>query len=91
MAEKVIGSEKINFYAFRKHENIRKAIGSIIPGIYKLITMDREKEGFQISGRTFHGPQFATADEKSVFTLSLPRKSMNGSLIALSMKRPIHS
>ena len=41
MSEKVTGGEKIEFSAFRKHENIRKAIGYIIPGYKKLITMDK--------------------------------------------------
>ena len=41
MSEKVRGGEKIEFSAFRKHENIRKAIGYIIPVYNKLITMDK--------------------------------------------------
>ena len=65
MAEKVAGGEKIEFSAFRKHKNIRKAIGYIIPDYKKLITMDKSKEEFQISGRTLHEPKFATADGKA--------------------------
>ena len=61
MSEKVRGGEKIEFSAFRKHENIRKAIGYIIPEYKKLITMDKLKEEFQISGRTLHESKFATA------------------------------
>tara|TARA_B100001964_G_C13835659_1_gene423517 strand:- start:332 stop:550 length:219 start_codon:yes stop_codon:yes gene_type:complete len=61
MSEKVAGGEKIEFSAFRKHENIRKAVGDNIPGYEKLITMDITKKEFQISGRTFHEPKFATA------------------------------
>ena len=74
MAEKVAGSEKIDFYAFRKHENIRKAIGNIIPGYKKLITMDKIKEEFQISRRTFHELKFSTADGKAVFSnIAIPK------------------
>ncbi len=65
MAEKVAGGEKIEFSAIRKHENIRKAIGDIIPDYKKLITMDKSKEEFQIPDRTFHEPKFATADGKA--------------------------
>ena len=74
MAEKVAGSEKIDFYAFRKHENIRKAIGNIIPGYKILITMDKIKEEFQISRRTFHELKFSTADGKAVFSnIAIPK------------------
>ena len=61
-------SEKVDFSAIRKHESIRKAIGYIIPGIKKLITMDIEKEEFHIFGRKFHEPKFSKAVGKVVFS-----------------------
>jgi len=91
MVEKVAGSEKIEFSTFRKHENIRKSIGDIIPGIKKLLTMDIMKEGFQISGRTFHEPKFATADVRAVFTtISIPGDKLRCYCIVPSNKDNIN-
>ena len=91
MVEKVAGSEKIEFSAFRKHENIRKAIGHIIPGIKKIITMDKSKEEFQIPGRTFHEPKFATADVRAVFTtISIPGDKLRCYCIVPSNKDNIN-
>ena len=74
MVGKVAGSEKIDFSAFRKNENIQKAISDNIPGFEKLITMDNTKEEFQISRRIFHEPKFARADGEAVFTtISMPK------------------
>lgn len=45
--------------------SIRQAIGAIIPGFDKIAAIDRTKQEFQIDGRTFHQPTFATPDGRA--------------------------
>jgi len=45
---------------------IREAIAKVIPGFEQLATIDRTKQEFQIPGRTFHEPRFATADGRAI-------------------------
>ena len=76
IATGVLGNKKIDFSAFKKHQDIRKAIGHIIPGFDKMSEIDGTKEEFQISNRTFHDPKFATHDNKAVFkTITIPNHS----------------
>jgi molybdopterin-dependent oxidoreductase alpha subunit len=80
IATGVLGNKKIDFSAFKKHQDIRKAIGHIIPGFDKMSTIDRTKEEFQIGDRTFYDPKFATHDNKAIFkTITIPEQPvMNG-------------
>ena len=45
---------------------IRQAIARVVPGFEQLAEIDRTKQEFQIPGRTFHEPVFATADGRAV-------------------------
>ena len=49
-----------------KPATIRKWIGAVVPGYGKIAEIDQTKEEFQIEGRTFHQPKFATADGRGV-------------------------
>ena len=76
IATAILGNEKVDFSAFKKHSHIREAIGDIIPGFEKLKKMDETKEEFQINGRTFHQLEFATADKKALFTtVNIPKSN----------------
>jgi molybdopterin-dependent oxidoreductase alpha subunit len=55
----------IDFSAMRSTAQIRKAIANIIPGFEQMADIDRTKSEFQIAGRTFHTPQFATPDGRA--------------------------
>ena len=68
IAEDVVGNEKVNFSALKNHRHIRDAIGGIIPGFGKIKALDEIRKEFQIEGRTFHQPGFATGDKKALFT-----------------------
>jgi len=68
-----LGNDKIDFLPFKKHANIRDAIGQIIPGFENIKDIDRTKEEFQIGNRTFHNPEFATVDGNAIFkTIKIP-------------------
>jgi molybdopterin-dependent oxidoreductase alpha subunit len=55
----------LDWGAMRSTSQIRQAIAHIVPGHEKLAEVDRTKEEFQIDGRTFHEPKFATSDGKA--------------------------
>ncbi len=52
---------KIDWNAMRQTGRIREAIAKIVPGYEKIESIAESKEEFQIGGRTFHLPKFATA------------------------------
>jgi molybdopterin-dependent oxidoreductase alpha subunit len=77
IAEGVLGQNGVDFSSFKTHRNIRKAIAHTIPGFEKIGEIDETKEEFQISGRTFHEPQFETPDGKAHFKV-VPIPSLKG-------------
>ncbi|MCH8311386.1 MAG: FdhF/YdeP family oxidoreductase [Nitrospinae bacterium] len=67
IAEKLLPPQPIPWKELREHENIRKMIGSIVPGFEKMLTIDESKKEFHIDGRTLHSQQFPTANGKAKF------------------------
>ncbi len=66
IAESVLDSSSpLDWSAMRNTAEIRRAIARIVPGFEKLAEIDRTKEEFHITGRTFHEPRFATPDGKA--------------------------
>ena len=55
----------IDWKSMQRTGKIREAIARVIPGFAQLATIDRTKEEFQIPGRTFHEPRFATEDGRA--------------------------
>ena len=72
LAEKLLGQptdspngNKVDWGAMRQTGRIRESIAKIVPGFEKIGDIERSKEEFQIGGRTFHQPQFATPTGKA--------------------------
>lgn len=67
LACRVLGPAKgpIDWQALADTGRLREAIAAVVPGFEKMATIDRTKEEFQIGGRTFHTPRFATADGRA--------------------------
>ncbi|MFP6692841.1 MAG: FdhF/YdeP family oxidoreductase [Pirellulales bacterium] len=66
VAEAVLGSGgPIDWRSMKDTGRIRQAIGAVIPGFEKIGQIAETKEEFQIAGRTFHQPQFNTANGKA--------------------------
>jgi len=74
VASLVLGdASPIDWSAMRRHRTIRHAIGRIISGYDKIGDIDDTGQEFQISGRTFHDPRFATSSGKARFhSVGLP-------------------
>jgi anaerobic selenocysteine-containing dehydrogenase len=59
--------------SMRSTTQIRHAIAKIVPGFDQIENIDQTKQEFQIAGRTFHEPQFATPDGRArLHTHELP-------------------
>ncbi len=88
IAAQVIDQEVLDFSKFRNHQNIRKVIGSVIPGFEKLKDIDASKEEFQIEGRTLHNPEFNTPSKKAQFiSNSLPENDIGTETLSLMSVR----
>ncbi|TWT98008.1 Formate dehydrogenase H [Botrimarina colliarenosi] len=55
----------LDWPVMRDTGRIREAIARVVPGWEKVGDIDRTKEEFQIAGRTFHAPRFATVDGRA--------------------------
>lgn len=63
IASRAIGStEQIDWEEMRQTSTIRNWIASVVPGYGQIEKIAESKKEFQIPGRTFHKPEFATAD-----------------------------
>jgi molybdopterin-dependent oxidoreductase alpha subunit len=59
------GLGAIDWNSMRSTAQIRTAISKIIPGFEAIADIDRTKQEFQITGRTFHEMRFATPDGRA--------------------------
>ena len=69
----------MDWSSIRSAAQIRQAIARIVPGFEKLAEIDQTKHEFQIDGRTFHTPRFATPDGRArMHTHELPEIAGTG-------------
>ena len=59
-------SNGVDWENMKRTATIREWIGATVPGYEKIGEIDKTKIEFQIGGRTFHDPKFATPDGKGV-------------------------
>ncbi|QDS99526.1 FdhF/YdeP family oxidoreductase [Adhaeretor mobilis] len=86
MAQRVLGpkSSGVDWSLMRDSGRIREAIAAVVPGFEKIASIAETKKEFQIGGRTFRDPQFATHDGKAqLHSHELPNLKGNGSQIRL--------
>jgi molybdopterin-dependent oxidoreductase alpha subunit len=60
LAARVLPRGRFDFAALRSHRAIRDSIARIVPGYEAIGAIDDTKKEFQIAGRIFHEPRFAT-------------------------------
>jgi molybdopterin-dependent oxidoreductase alpha subunit len=74
LAERILPPGRFDWSALRSHRELRQAIARVVPGFAALADLDRTGREFQIDGRTFHEPRFATSDGRARFhPTPLPR------------------
>ena len=67
------GADGIDWQQMRDTTTIRHWIGKVVPGFEQIESIDQTKQEFQIGGRTFHDPNFATPDGRAAMHVhSLP-------------------
>ncbi|MBC8355189.1 MAG: FdhF/YdeP family oxidoreductase [Planctomycetes bacterium] len=67
VAEGVLAdSTTIDWQSMQDTGRIRDAIAKVVPGYAKIADIDKTKTEFQLDGRTFHKPKFATPSGRAV-------------------------
>ena len=74
LADGVLGEKSpIDWREMDHTTRIREAIARIVPGLDQIAQIDRTRQEFQLPGRIFHEPKFATASGKAqLFAHDLP-------------------
>jgi molybdopterin-dependent oxidoreductase alpha subunit len=65
LAARVLPPGPFPFERMGDHEAIREAIARVVPGYEAIDAIGKTKQEFQIEGRTFHTPRFATPTGKA--------------------------
>ena len=94
LADTVLGGDSsrhpspIDWRAMAATGTIRSAISKVVPGFEKIGQIDSTREEFQIDGRTFHTPRFATPDGRArLHTHSLPELALDDESLRLMTVR----
>jgi len=67
LAERILPPGRFDWASMRDHRRLREQIAACVPGYDAIATIDQTRREFQIGGRTFHDPVFATGDGKAAF------------------------
>lgn len=68
IARAILGDDgPIDWRSMENHRTIRHAIAAVVPGYEAVGRVDDTREEFQIGGRTFHTPRFATSSGRARF------------------------
>lgn len=88
IAQLVLGTGgPIDWKNMEQTSHIRDAIAKVIPGFEKIGEIDKTKKEFQIAGRTFHEPKFATPNGKAQLHVhELPALSTEGDLRLMTVR-----
>jgi molybdopterin-dependent oxidoreductase alpha subunit len=65
LAKAVLPDGPIDWGRLTDHAAIRAAIAAVVPGYRDIAAVDRTRAEFQVAGRTFHEPRFATPDGRA--------------------------
>lgn len=88
LAREVLGTGPVDWQQMEDHQRIREAIAKIVPGFEAIGQIDQTRQEFQIDGRTFHAPQFATPSGKAnLHVHALPELPGGGSQLRLMTVR----
>lgn len=67
IAERILPGGRFDWQALRSHEELRQQIAAVVPGYAASDRIGKGGDEFQIEGRTFHEPEFATDDGRARF------------------------
>jgi anaerobic selenocysteine-containing dehydrogenase len=67
LARHILPEGRFDWQTLSSHKALRQAISQVVPGLENMATIDDTRREFEIKGRVFHTPQFATPDGKAAF------------------------
>lgn len=67
LAERILPPDRFDWSQMRSHQALRRHIAAAVPGYAGITQVDETRREFQLEGRTFHEPRFATPDGKARF------------------------
>lgn len=74
LAERILPAGGFEWSKLRDHRTLRAHIARAVPGYGAIGAIDESRREFQIDGRTFHAPRFATPDGRARMRVTpLPR------------------
>ncbi len=65
LAARVLPPGPFPFASMTDHDAVRRAIAAVVPGYEAVATIGATRSEFQVAGRTFHAPVFATPSGKA--------------------------
>jgi molybdopterin-dependent oxidoreductase alpha subunit len=78
----------IDWNEMRSHDKIRRAIARVVPGYAAVGNIGQTHQEFQIAGRTFHEPRFATPSGRAqLHTHTIPPPTVSGEQLRLMTVR----
>lgn len=87
LARRLVPECPIDFEAFARHREVRKAIAAIVPGMEALADIDVARREFHISGRLMHEPRFKTPSGRAEFrTRPAPRRAAHAPFTLTTMR-----
>lgn len=69
IAALLLPDSPMNFVEFKRHQKVRQAIASVVPGMEELADIDIARREFMVRGRIKHTPEFDTKDGKAQFVV----------------------
>lgn len=89
IAQSVLGDDgPIHWRDMRSHKAIRQSIAAVVPGYARVADIDETRREFQIDGRTFHEPRFATESGRARFhAVALDPRSADDERLTLTTIR----
>ncbi|MCK9494478.1 MAG: FdhF/YdeP family oxidoreductase [Dehalococcoidia bacterium] len=70
IAERVLPPGRFDWATLRSHEALRGEIARVLPAFRQLADIGKTRQEFQIEGRVFHDPAFATPDGRAHFAVT---------------------
>lgn len=77
LAQRILPADRFDWHDLTSHDALRQSIARTVPGYAAAAEMTTTKREFQITGRVFHEPRFATPSGKAAFhRTDLPPRSL---------------
>ena len=69
-ARRILPEGRFNWEELRSHDSLRAAMAEVVPGYAAVGAIAETKQEFQLEGRTFHSPRFATPNGRAQFRVT---------------------